>query len=133
RRRRYDARYRDARPWLFGIATNLVRDHFRVAVREEQKLTRSAALDALSRSDDELHGLERQLLGPRVADALQGLPAADRDALLLLAWADLDYQQISRALDIPLGTVRSRIHRARQRVRDYLEANQDHRADSKEV
>ncbi|MGH2888285.1 MAG: sigma factor-like helix-turn-helix DNA-binding protein, partial [Solirubrobacteraceae bacterium] len=67
------------------------------------------------------------------ADALQGLPAADRDALLLLAWADLDYQQISRALDIPLGTVRSRIHRARQRVRDYLEANQDHRADSKEV
>ncbi|MCL2420130.1 MAG: RNA polymerase sigma factor SigE, partial [Conexibacteraceae bacterium] len=55
--------------------------------------------------------------------ALQGIPAADRDALLLLAWADLDYEQIAQALDIPVGTVRSRIHRARSRVRGYLEAH----------
>lgn len=133
RRRRYDARYRDARPWLFGIATNLLRDHFRAARREESKLERSVALDALSRSDAELDGLERQLLGPHLAAALQGIPAADRDALLLLAWADLDYEQIAQALDIPLGTVRSRIHRARQRVREYLESSEDHRAQAKEA
>jgi hypothetical protein len=48
---------------------------------------------------DELNELERQMLGPQMAGALQGLPAADRDALLLLAWADLDYEQISQALD----------------------------------
>ncbi|HWD69592.1 MAG TPA: sigma factor-like helix-turn-helix DNA-binding protein [Solirubrobacteraceae bacterium] len=51
--------------------------------------------------------------------------AADRDALLLLAWADLDYEQIGQALDVPLGTVRSRIHRARQRVRDHLDTYDD--------
>jgi len=124
RRRRYDARYGDARPWLFGIATNLLRDHFRSARRDEQKLTRSAALDSPAHSGDELNELERQLLGPQLADALQGLPAADRDALLLLAWADLDYEQISQALGVPIGTVRSRIHRARQRVRDHLETSE---------
>jgi RNA polymerase sigma-70 factor (ECF subfamily) len=124
RRGRYDARYNDARPWLFGIATNLLRDHFRSARREEQKLTRSASLDGLAQHD-ELNELERQMLGPQMARALQGLPAADRDALLLLAWADLDYEQIAQALDVPLGTVRSRIHRARQRVRDYLDTQDD--------
>jgi RNA polymerase sigma-70 factor (ECF subfamily) len=128
RRRRYDARYSDSRPWLFGIATNLLRDHFRSTRREEQKLARSATLDALAQSDGEPGDLERQLLGPQLAGALQGLPAGDRDALLLLAWADLDYEQIAQALDVPLGTVRSRIHRARQRVRDYLETQDDHRA-----
>jgi RNA polymerase sigma factor (sigma-70 family) len=131
RRRRYDARYSDARPWLFGIATNLLRDHFRIARREESKLERSVALEALSRSDTELDGLERQLLGPDLAAALHGIPAADRDALLLLAWADLDYEQIALALGIPLGTVRSRIHRARQRVREYLQASDDYRAQTK--
>jgi RNA polymerase sigma factor (sigma-70 family) len=120
RRRRYSGRYPDARPWLFGIATNLLRDHFRSAQREENKRTRAAALDNRSNQVGELGGLERQLLGPQLATALQGLPAADRDALLLLAWADLDYEEIARALDVPIGTVRSRIHRARKRVRLHL-------------
>jgi RNA polymerase sigma-70 factor (ECF subfamily) len=131
RRRGYDKRYSDARPWLFGIATNLLRDHFRAAKREENKLERSAALDTPSRSD-EPGGLERKLLGPQLAEALQDTPAADREALLLLAWADLDYEQIADALSIPLGTVRSRIHRARQRVRESLEASDDHQARTKE-
>lgn len=121
RRKRYDARYPDARPWLFGIANNLLRDHFRSARREEQKLSRSAALDALAQSDTHVDELERQMLGPELAAALEGLPSADRDALLLLAWADLDYEQIAQALGVPLGTVRSRIHRARQRVRNHLD------------
>jgi RNA polymerase sigma-70 factor (ECF subfamily) len=133
RRRRYDARYGDARPWLFGIATNLLRDHFRTARREESRLERVSVPDAQSRSDADPDGLERQLLGPHLAAALHGIPAADRDALLLLAWADLDYEQIARALDIPLGTVRSRIHRARQRLREYLDASEDHRAEAKEA
>jgi len=120
RRLRYDARYADARPWLFGIAANLIRDHFRSARREDHKRARSAALDARSGGETDLGALERQLLGPQLAAALAGIPAGDRDALLLLAWADLDYEQIGQALDVPLGTVRSRIHRARRRLRAHL-------------
>ncbi|MGH2858577.1 MAG: RNA polymerase sigma factor [Solirubrobacteraceae bacterium] len=128
RRRRYDVRYHDARPWLFGIATNLLREHFRTAGREESKRSRAAALETLTQADGELGGLERQLLGPHLAAALRDLPAADRDALLLLAWADLNYEQIAQALDIPPGTVGSRVHRARQRVREYLQTGEDHEA-----
>jgi RNA polymerase sigma factor (sigma-70 family) len=126
RRRRYDTRYSDARPWFFGIATNLLRDHFRTASRERSRLERLVALDAPSNDASDLNDLERHLLGPDVAAALQDIPAADRDALLLLAWADLDYEQIAQALDVRLGTVGSRINRARQRVRDYLSASEDH-------
>ncbi len=122
RRMRYDTRYLDARPWLFGIAANVLREHFRSARREEHKRARSAALDAASAGETDIGELERQLLGPHLAAALHGLPAGDRDALLLLAWADLDYEQIAQALDIPLGTVRSRIHRARRRLRAYLDS-----------
>ena len=125
RRRRFDPRYADARPWLFGIATNLLRDHFRAARRDENKRERSAALALASAPDSDIDALERQLLGPQLTAALQGIPAADRDALLLLAWADLDYEQIAQALDIPLGTVRSRIYRARQRVREHLQSTDD--------
>jgi RNA polymerase sigma-70 factor (ECF subfamily) len=132
RRRRYDRRYGDARPWLFGIATNLLRDYFRTARREERKLERSAVLHASSSGDAGPDDLERQLLGADLAAALEGIPAVNRDALLLLAWADLDYEQIAAALDIPVGTVRSRIHRARQRVRENLDAPDDHRARTRE-
>ena len=55
-------------------------------------------------------------LGPSLAS-----PTGDRDALLLLAWADLTYAEIAIALDIPIGTVRSRIHRARRRLRELLD------------
>jgi RNA polymerase sigma factor (sigma-70 family) len=130
RRRRYQSRYSDARPWLFGIASNLLREHFRSARREDNKLQRSGAL---THGEADADSLERQLLGPELASALLGIPAADRDALLLLAWADLDYEQIAQALDIPVGTVRSRIHRARERVREYLKASQDHQDRVKEA
>ncbi|HEX4108634.1 MAG TPA: sigma factor-like helix-turn-helix DNA-binding protein [Solirubrobacteraceae bacterium] len=60
------------------------------------------------------------MLGPRLAAALQSMAASDRGALLLLAWAELDYAEIARALDVPVGTVRSRIHRGREHVRARL-------------
>jgi RNA polymerase sigma-70 factor (ECF subfamily) len=59
------------------------------------------------------------------AAALRGLSAADRDALLLHAWAELSYEEIARATNVPLGTVRSRIHRARKRVREHLDPGGD--------
>jgi RNA polymerase sigma-70 factor (ECF subfamily) len=55
-----------------------------------------------------------------LAAALAGLPAGDRDVLLLIAWADLSYEETAAALGIPVGTVRSRLHRARRKVREAL-------------
>jgi RNA polymerase sigma-70 factor (ECF subfamily) len=58
--------------------------------------------------------------GRRLADALARLPAAHRDALLLVAWGDLSYEEAAAALGVPVGTVRSRLSRARSRLRRTL-------------
>jgi RNA polymerase sigma-70 factor (ECF subfamily) len=52
--------------------------------------------------------------------ALAGLPARDRDVLLLVAWGELSYEEVAAALGIPVGTVRSRLNRARRKVKDAL-------------
>jgi RNA polymerase sigma factor (sigma-70 family) len=119
-RRRYDQRLPDARPWLYGIATNLLRQHFRTSQRGDRAGRRAVAMAELESVEQPLDRLEAQVLGPRLSEALRTLPPVDREALLLLAWAELDYQEIARALDVPVGTVRSRIHRARSRVRSHI-------------
>ena len=55
-----------------------------------------------------------------LSEALLSLPPEEREVLLLFAWADLEYAAIAEALAIPLGTVRSRLHRARSNVRAAL-------------
>jgi RNA polymerase sigma-70 factor (ECF subfamily) len=55
--------------------------------------------------------------------ALAGLSAGDRDVLLLVAWEELTYDQVAAALVIPVGTVRSRLNRARRNVREALGAS----------
>ena len=57
-------------------------------------------------------------LWPEVTDAVAALPAGERDALILFVWEDLGYDEIAAALDIPVGTVRSRLNRARTRMRE---------------
>jgi RNA polymerase sigma factor (sigma-70 family) len=57
---------------------------------------------------------------PRLASALGALSVEERDALLLYAWAELSYDEIAEALAVPVGTVRSRLHRARSRLREAL-------------
>jgi RNA polymerase sigma factor (sigma-70 family) len=111
-RKRYDRLRPDARPWLYGIAHNLLRHHY----RDEER-----ALRAYARSVDR-DGSEPA--GPRsseVADLLAELSAGERDVLLLVAWAELEYAEVAEALGIPVGTVRSRLNRARGRVRELLE------------
>jgi RNA polymerase sigma factor (sigma-70 family) len=107
-RRRYDTNREDARPWLLGIAANLLRRHWRSERRR---------LDAYAKSG----GREgSDLSGPLAAElafAVKALPRREREPLLLLAWADLSYEAIAVALDIPVGTVRSRISRARRKLR----------------
>jgi RNA polymerase sigma-70 factor (ECF subfamily) len=67
--------------------------------------------------------LDARLLFPRVADAIEALPDGEREALLLFAWEDLSYHRVAEALELPIGTVRSRLNRARARLRELLEPN----------
>lgn len=117
-RRRYDQARPDARPWLYGIATNLIRQHRRVERRRHQLLARADAewfsVPFDQASDDRVTA---QRLAPRIASALAGLSQAERDLLLLIAWADLTYEEAAEALGLPLGTVRSRLHRVRGKFR----------------
>ena len=64
--------------------------------------------------------LDARLLFPRVADAIEALPDGEREALLLFAWEDLSYQSVAEALELPIGTVRSRLNRARAHLRELL-------------
>jgi RNA polymerase sigma-70 factor (ECF subfamily) len=104
----------NARPWLYGITTNLIRRHRR---RER------AAWRAYARHGVDPFGIDEhpRLDEVAVARALGRISKGDRDALLLMVWADLAYDDIATALDIPVGTVRSRINRARARLRVELE------------
>jgi RNA polymerase sigma-70 factor (ECF subfamily) len=118
----YDQAYPDARPWLYGIATNLLGTHQREEIRQF-RLMRAAAPGAVAVPDDServLATVAAQYARPRLAAALAGLPPPDRDVLLLIAWEDLSYDEVARALEIPVGTVRSRLHRARSRLRPVL-------------
>lgn len=114
-RRRYDLRHEDARPWLLGIATNLLCRHW----RNERR--RIAAFGRLAEIREPAPN-EPPSTGELLASALDGLPRRDRETLFLFVWADLSYQEIALALEIPVGTVRSRIARARRLLRDRLGA-----------
>lgn len=120
-RHRYDGAYADARPWLYGIATNLVRRAFRTTARRR----RLPFMREHDFADDALGRVEARALGRDLASALRAVAAADRDALLLHAWADLTYTEIAQATGVPVGTVRSRIHRARTHLRAQLEKTRD--------
>ncbi len=114
----YDLSRRDARPWLYGIATNLLRKQARAEQRQRRAYARAVEPDqtfgGLDGSDARADAEAR---GPAVVAALARLQPVDRDALLLLALTDLDYEGIAIACEVPIGTVRSRLHRARRHMR----------------
>jgi RNA polymerase sigma-70 factor (ECF subfamily) len=121
-RERFDAAYADARAWLFGIAVNLLRHHYRREERELRAFARSGS-DPLASEEPSLERLDAEASKAVVASALAQLPAIEREALLLYAWAELGYGEIAQALGIPVGTVRSRLSRARGRLRELLAAS----------
>ena len=121
-RDRYDRSHEDCRPWLYGIAANLLRGHRRAEVRQYRALARTGVdpvhdpaedADARVTAADDVRAL---------AGVLAELPAGERDVLTLIAQDQLCYPEVARALDIPVGTVRSRLHSARKRIRNALPA-----------
>ena len=121
KRSTYDLDRENARPWLYGIATNLVAKHHR---NEARRIRASARLVAQRRPEEEggedrvAAAIDAADLWPRVAEAVMGLPEGERDALLLFVWEELGYDEIAAALGVPVGTVRSRLNRARMRMRE---------------
>ena len=103
-RARYDAAHADALPWLLGIACNVMRRHWRTERRRLAAYARAVRHDAPAAAPD---------VAGEALHAVARLPRRQREVLLLYAWADLTYEQVARALDLPVGTVRSRIARAR--------------------
>jgi RNA polymerase sigma-70 factor (ECF subfamily) len=119
-RRKFDLVVLDARPWLFGIAANLARRHWRAERRRLRAYARTGVDPVGDELADAEHRIDAAAAGPRLAAALASLSRADREVLLLFAWADLTYEEIATAVAIPVGTVRSRLWRARRRMREAL-------------
>jgi RNA polymerase sigma-70 factor (ECF subfamily) len=116
-RTKYDQAQRDASPWLYGIATNLLRERHRSEVRRRRAYARAVESEMLDEGFEEAHGrTDAAALAPALYAALAALAPEDRDALLLLALTDLSYEGIAVATGAPVGTVRSRLHRARRHV-----------------
>lgn len=124
RRSSYGLDHANALPWLYGIVTNLLSRHARTEQRRWRAYTHSANIDPQPVGDDadrmaaRLHAVA---VRADLARCLADLSVGDRDVLLLFGFAELSYDEIAAALDIPVGTVRSRLHRARYQMRDALD------------
>lgn len=121
-RDRYDPRRSSARPWLHGIATNLIRHHYRDEKTHLTALSHLPIDPDLDDVDDPAH-LDAERLRPALLAGLSDLRPADREVFVLFAVAELTYEEVAQALEIPIGTVRSRIHRARHRLREQMDAS----------
>lgn len=114
----YDARQGTVRSWLYGIATNLMRRF----VRQEERALR-AGIRSMGREESHDEGarvadrVDAEVAVRGLAAALADLSPGDRDVLLLTSWAGLDSNEVAEALGIPVGTVRSRLHRVRKSLR----------------
>jgi RNA polymerase sigma factor (sigma-70 family) len=119
RRVSFDPSRGGVRPWLFGIATMLLRAHWREEqhwLELEARITREPAGPLTTTEDAAL----ATGLAPRIGDALACLSGEQRDVLLLYAWGELSCEEIATALGEPAATIRSRLSRARARLRDAL-------------
>ena len=124
-RRRYDPSRGSVRCWLYGITNRLISQHRRAEARR----TRLAELPVASDTpldEQAIAHADARALRPVLARAIGSLSRDDRDALLLFAWAGLSYEEIAYALGVPVGTVRSRIHRARRQLQDRIPRLVDH-------
>ncbi|MFC8038158.1 RNA polymerase sigma factor [Paenarthrobacter sp. NPDC057355] len=118
----YDHAREDARPWLFGIATNLLRHHHRAEARMLKTVAKAASPEGLSDDTDRIAAqVDATAATGRLARTLKNMAAIDRETVLLCAWADLSYEGIALAMKVPVGTVRSRLNRARRVLRSQLD------------
>lgn len=108
-------------PWLFVAANNVCRNTERARRRNANLLAKAPAIEAVSDHADEVAARidsERQM--QRVLSALRTLKRADQDVVAMCDWEGLSYEEAAAALGVPIGTVRSRLSRARARLKVLL-------------
>ncbi|WP_243707170.1 sigma-70 family RNA polymerase sigma factor [Micromonospora sp. KC606] len=98
-------------PWLFTIARRSVMDHLR------EKYSQADPVDGDGAGDDDVSAV---LNRAQVAEGLAGLPVREREVLILFYLHDLALEECAQVLQIPPGTVKSRLFRARRLLRDSL-------------
>jgi RNA polymerase sigma factor (sigma-70 family) len=105
------------KPWLLGIATNLARGQRRAARRHRDALARLALVDDPPDFADDVSGrLDDAARIKALHRALAGLRRPEREVLALCVWSGLGYAEAAEALGVPVGTVRSRLSRARAKL-----------------
>ena len=111
---------RPVAPWLYGIAANLIRHHWRKEQRMLRAYARTGVDPIVADHEEAAERVDAQSQQRAVADALAALRPADREILLLHAWAELSDSEIADAIGLPPGTVKSRLSRTRERLRNRL-------------
>lgn len=104
--------------WLFGIAVNLVRNHFKTLYGQPQCGDLDEVIGLLEYDGDPSALVEQQHVLQRTSDAIETLPTDMRTLLDLIVETDLSYQDAALALGIPVGTVRSRLFRTREQLKN---------------
>ena len=108
-------------PWLYGVATNVLRNHVRTLRRFRTALERLPAPEAEPDfADDAAQRLADRRRMRAVLAVFGRLPRRERDVLALCVWAELSYEEAAVALGLPVGTVRSRLARGRARLRELV-------------
>ena len=118
KRKETDLAPEEVRPWLFGVALNVLRNHRRSLGRHRTALARlprprpdsDLGEDLVERLADEQRARE-------ALDCFRALRRDEQDVVALCAWAELTYDQAAKVLGVPVGTVRSRLARARDKVK----------------
>ena len=122
-RERYDPTYANALPWLYGIAQHRLLHHQRSLARGTRALRRVESLEstiATDATDDIASRLDALGTVERLEGALATLSPADRETFMLATFEGLSYEEIAHASAVPIGTVRSRLSRARTEIRELL-------------
>ena len=129
-RRRADVRlvHESALPWLFGIATNVLRNARRSLRRHRAALDRLAIEDEPDFADDLAERLDDRRRMREILVGYAKLPRGEQEVVALCRWSGLSYEETAVALELPIGTVRSRLARARRRLGE-LDGESGHELD----